>query len=321
MQEMAMSHFPQVAVIGAGTMGHGIALVYALAGCTVRLTDSHPAALERAGPLVDAALDILVDCEVVTAEAARLARGRIQTFSSLAETVEDAGLIIEAVIEDRDIKQALFVELDRLAPADAIIASNTSNLDIFPLVPKHRLPRTLIVHWYAPAYIVDLVDIVGNADTEPSIIENMRAFLTAAGKKPVVLKRFIAGYIANRLQSAWTREVFWLIEQGVAEPADIDAAIKYGLAQRMALLGHAMKSDFGGLALTRRMLADSDYAPPPPRRNFDFLDQMVAKGHTGVMAGRGFYDYGERSPKEILAERDRRLIALKRAVSKIEGDL
>ncbi len=314
-----MPRFPDVAIIGAGTMGHGIALVHALAGCSVRLTDSNQAALDKAGGLVDAALHILVDCGVVTTDAASQARSRIRTLRTLEETVVGASLIIEAVIEDRDIKQKLFAELDRLASDDVIIASNTSNLDIFPLVPERRLPRTLIVHWYAPAYIVDLVDIVGNPATEPWIIEDMRAFLSAAGKKPIVLKRFIAGYIANRLQSAWTREVFWLIEQGVAEPADIDAAIKYGLAQRMALLGHAMKSDFGGLALTQRMIADSDYAPPPPRRNFEFLDQMVAQGHTGVMAGRGFYDYGDRSPQEILAERDRRLIALKRAVSEIEN--
>lgn len=311
--------YDNVAIIGAGTMGHGLALVHALGGARVTVTDVDPATLAGAAGRIRSAVQVLAECGEIDANTPDPLT-RIRFVPTLAEAVADADLVVEAAVEDPVAKRSIFSELDRLAPRTVVIASNTSGLDIFPLVPAGRLGRTLIVHWYAPPYIVELVDIVGSPETPPDLIESVRAFVAGLGKRPVVLSRFVPGYVANRLQAAWTREVLWLMEQGIAGPAEIDAAVRHGLAGRMALLGHVMKSDFGGLKLTQRLLANGSYEFPPPVDRYDILDRLVDAGRTGVLAGKGFYDYGGRPAAELVADRDRRLIALKRAANAIVAD-
>ena len=170
--------------------------------------------------------------------------------ATVAETLERAELIVEAITEQPEAKRALYAEIDALAPTDAIIASNTSALDIFPLVPERRQPRTLIAHWYSPPYLVDLCDIVGSERTDPAsdrhgACDRCRRW----ARSPVVMKKFIPGYIANRVQGAIWLEVTMLLDEGYATAADIDDAIIHGLALRMPILGHLAKADFMGLML------------------------------------------------------------------------
>jgi len=151
----------RVAVLGAGTMGHALALVFALGGHQVRLTDNNPETLRRAQGLMEKALATLAEAGEAPEgwTSAHLAQA-ITRHGDLRECVDGAELIVEAVVENPDVKRKLYGELDRLAPAEAIIASNTSYLDIFPLMPAARQKKTLIAHWYTPPYLVDLVDIV-----------------------------------------------------------------------------------------------------------------------------------------------------------------
>jgi len=312
------AQFKDVAVIGAGTMGHGIALMHALGGCKVRLQDNDPAVQTRAPGMIADAAAMLVESGTVTADAADAARRRITMVERLPETVTGADLVVEAVFEDPAIKRTVFAEIDKVARDDVVIASNTSGLDIFPLVPKRRAKRTMIVHWYVPAYVIDLVDVVGSPDTDPALLEGMRDFLTGLGKRPILLKRFIVGYIANRLQEALSREMYRLLDEGYATPQDIDDSVKYGLAERMALYGHLMKSDYAGLPLLQKVLANKTYEFPPLRDRCDTMDRLVAAGKIGVMSGAGFFDYGGKKPAELLRERDRKLLALKKAIRAIE---
>lgn len=305
----------QVAVVGAGTMGHGLALVFALGGHPVRLTDSDPAALERAGALMGSALATLREGGEVeaswTAEKLAAAARRCPT---LAETVADAGFVIEAIVEQPEAKRGVFAEIDELTPADAIIASNTSYLDVFPLIPDRRQERALIAHWYTPPYLIDLVDVVGGPSTDPAVIACVRDMVAALGKAPIVLKRFVSGYVANRIQSAIALEVDRLLDEGYATPRDVDDAVIHGLALRLPILGQLAKADFTGLALIRDVLANRTYEPPPVRGRSDLLDKLVAEGRTGVNAGRGYFDWGGRDPAELFRERDRKLLGLKRAL-------
>ncbi len=312
-----------VAVIGAGIMGHGLALVFALGGHPVRLTDSLPEARERAPGLMASALDTLREAGEVDATwtAARLAEA-VRVRDTLAETVEGADLVIEAIIEQPEAKRALFAELDPLLGPETVLASNTSYLDVFPLIPAARQRQALIAHWYTPPYLVDLVDIVPGPQTDPRFVEEVRAMVAALGKVPIVLKRFVSGYIANRVQSAITLEVLRLLDEGVASPREIDDAIIHGLSLRLPILGHLAKADFTGLDMVRRALANRMYDPPPVRGRSDAVDALCAQGRTGVMAGSGFFDWGGRSPAELFRERDRRLLALKkafRAIGPLEG--
>jgi 3-hydroxybutyryl-CoA dehydrogenase len=307
-----------VAVLGAGTMGHALTLVFALGGHKVRLTDSNPATLARAQGLMEKALETLVAAGEAPAgwTSAHLAQA-LTRHADLAETVDGAELIVEAIVEKPDAKRTLYAQLDAVAPKDAIIASNTSYLDIFPLMPAARQKRTLIAHWYTPPYLVDLVDIVGGPETDPACIETVRDICAAMGKQPIVMRKFVPGYIANRLQSAIGLEVQKLLDEGVATAEEIDAAIIHGIALRLPILGVLAKADFTGLPMMQDALRNKMYTPPEVRGKSDALDAAVAAGRTGVMAGAGFYDWKGADPAALFEARDRRLLALKQALRRI----
>ena len=175
----------------------------------------------------------------------------------------------------------------------------------------------MIAHWYSPPYLVDLCDIVGSEQTDPAVIDAVRRLVIDMGKVPVVMKKFIPGYIANRVQGAIWLEVTTLLDEGYATPRDIDDAIIHGLALRMPILGHLAKADFMGLMLLYDGMRNGTYQPPEQRTHGTVLDALIAAGHTGVMAGSGYFDWNGRSADSLFAERDRKLLALKRALREI----
>ncbi len=307
----------KVAVLGAGTMGHALALVYALGGNEVRLTDSSMAMLEKAGGLMETALASLVEHgEAPSGCTPEWLRGQVARVPTTAEAVEDADLIVEAIVENPETKRALFEEVDRHAPPKSVIASNTSYLDPFPLIPVRRQERSLIMHWYTPPYLVDLVDIVGGPSCDPAIVAWASEVATALGKVPLVMKTFVPGYIANRIQSAIMAECFRLMDEGVATAEDIDTAVVHGIALRMPVVGVMAKADFTGLALHQHALRNATYQPPPPTTRSEVLDRLLSEGRSGVMAGAGYYEWPT-DTQGLFAARDRRLVALKKALREI----
>jgi 3-hydroxybutyryl-CoA dehydrogenase len=307
----------RVAVIGAGTMGHALALVFALGGHRVRLTDSSAETLGRAQGLMEKALATLVENGEAPTEwtSAHLAQ-MVTRHADLAETVDGAELIVEAIIEVPEAKRTLYQQLERMAPKDAVIASNTSQLDVFPLIPESLQSRSLIAHWYTPPYLVDLVDVIPGPKCYPALVDKVHAMLAEMGKQPLRLRKFVPGYVANRIQGAIGAEVQYLLEEGVASAEEIDAAIIHGLALRLPILAVFAKADFTGLALSQAILANGSYTPPPPRRKSAALDKLVAEGRTGVLAGAGYYDWNEDAGK-LFETRDKKLIQLKQALREI----
>lgn len=307
-----------IAVVGGGLMGHGIALVLALGGHAVRITDTRPETRAAVPGLMESALATLREAGAAPEgwDAGRLARA-VRVAAALDDTVAGASLVIEAITENPEAKRALFADLDRLCPPGTVIASNTSYLDVFPLIPAGRQARALVMHWYTPPYIIDLVDVVPGPETLPDVLEAMRALVVGLGQVPIVLKRFVPGYVANRIQSAISAEVYKLLDEGVASPREIDDAVIHGLSLRIPILGHLAKADFTGLELAQRALTNASYAPPPARTNSETLDALCAEGRTGVMAGKGYFDWGGREPAELFRERDRKLLALKKAMAGI----
>jgi 3-hydroxybutyryl-CoA dehydrogenase len=312
-----------VAVVGAGLMGHALALVFALGGHKVRLTDNNTEALQRAPGLMATALETLSAAGEAdgTWNKKRLANA-VTCVPSLAEAVQGATLVIEAVVERPDAKRALYTQLATMMEPDAILASNTSNLDIFPLVPEALKPRTVIAHWYTPPYLCDLVDLCPGPGTEPGVLETVRDIVAAMGKAPVVFKQMVQGYVANRLQAAMQLEVYRLLDEGLVTPKDIDESVLHGLALRIPILGIMAKADFTGLLLMQQGMKNRSYTPPVPRDHSETLDALIAERRTGVMSGKGYFDWGDRSPEELFQERDRKLLALKqalRAIGPMEG--
>ncbi|HUB46819.1 MAG TPA: 3-hydroxyacyl-CoA dehydrogenase family protein [Acetobacteraceae bacterium] len=307
-----------VAVVGAGLMGHALALVFALGGHQVRLTDSNAETLERAPDLMATALTTLAEAGEVDAawNRQRLSQA-VRCMPALADTVTGAKLVVEAIIERPDTKRALYGQLEALIDADAILASNTSNLDIFPLVPEGLQRRTIIAHWYTPPYLCDLVDLCPGLHTDPAAITTVRDMVKAMGKAPVVFKQMVQGYVANRLQAAMQLEVYRLLDEGLVTPQDIDDSVIHGLALRIPILGIMAKADFTGLLLMQQGMRNRSHTPPQPRDHSETLDALIAAGRTGVMSGKGYFDWGERSPEDLFQERDKKLLALKQALRKI----
>ena len=308
----------EIAVIGAGLMGHALALVFALGGHQVRLTDNNPETLARAPNLMAAALATLTEAGEADAswDRQRLSTA-VRCEPTLDATVKGAAIVVEAVLERPDVKKSLYLQLEALMEPEAILASNTSNLDIFPLVPPGLAKRTIIAHWYTPPYLCDLVDLCPGPETNPAAVETMRGIVAAMGKAPVVFKQMVQGYVANRLQAAMALEVYRMLDEGLVTPKDIDDSVIHGIALRMPILGIMAKADFTGLLLMQQGMKNRSYTPPVPREQSETLDALIAEGRTGVMAGQGYFDWGDRSPEELFQERDRKLLALKQALRKI----
>ncbi|MCR9177035.1 MAG: 3-hydroxyacyl-CoA dehydrogenase family protein [Alphaproteobacteria bacterium] len=311
----------RVAMIGAGLMGHGLALVHAAGGCSVKITDLSAEKLASGMGLIESALGTMVEADALAADEVPAILGRITPVASLAETVADADLIVEAVVENAEVKRQVFTEIDAAAPSDAVVASNTSHLDVFPLIPDARQRRCLITHWYTPPYIIDLVDLAPGPQTEPEVMSAAQALYDGMGKKPVRFEKFIPGYVANRLQAAMGLEITLLLDEGWASAEAIDDSIKYGLALRMALMGALMKADFTGLDMMRRAMANGMYTPPVPTGRSATLEGLIAEGKQGVMNGGGYFDYGDMRPEDLFRNRDIGLLKLKATVDQVETEV
>lgn len=310
-----------ISVLGAGLMGHGLAVVFALGGCKVMLHDVSEDALTRAQKLITEVFLTLAEAGVIdSGGSAPILKDRIIFASDLAVAVAQADFIVEAVTEDAEVKRSLFSELDIHAPLTALWASNTSSLNVFDLLPARRQAKSLITHWYSPPYIVDLVDVVPGSETEPEALAAVKEFLERLGKKPIVLSKFINGFIVNRLQAALNLEMCFLLDKGYATPEQIDEAVKSGLGLRMPLLGILRKADYTGLELIQSLLANKTYVPPQGLERSQTLDELIRIGRTGVMAGKGFFDYGGRSTQALFRERDLKLLALRKFLQEL-GDL
>jgi 3-hydroxybutyryl-CoA dehydrogenase len=305
-----------VAISGAGTMGHALALVHALGGCEVRIHDIHQASLDTASKRIAQAFELLNEAGEISTKFKSMADLPITMSTDLGVAVAHADIFVEAAAESQEVKRLVFDEADRLCPLNCILTSTTSMLDVFPFIAPRRLPRFCVVHWYSPPYIIDLVEIAPGPETDPAVPDMLCKLYSGMGKKPVVFDRFFPGYVANRVQVAITREIMSILDEGLATPAQIDDSLRHGIALRMALLGHLMRSDFTSLKLVQAIQATmSDRVPVPDSY---LLHELVSQGHDGVSTGQGFFNYAGRSPADLCKERDRKLLAMKKALRCIE---
>jgi 3-hydroxyacyl-CoA dehydrogenase len=305
-----------VAVVGAGVMGHGIAQLYALAGFPVSLYDIREEYLDGAFRAMEDSLSLLVKEEFVTEARKKEALRRVSRTTDLEAAVKEADFITEAIPEVLEMKWELFERLERLAKPDAIIASNTSTLPISKMAKHSATPhRMIITHFFNPAQLVPLVEIVKHEKTAGTVVETTTELMRKIGKHPVLLKKEVPGFIANRLQAAIVREAFYLLNEGVADARDIDAAITAGPGFRWAFIGPIETADFGGLDTWKRVI--DNLAPELDKRESapERIAESVREGNLGTKTGKGIYSYSDVSVPEKIRERDTnfiRLLKLKR---------
>jgi len=284
----------RVAVIGAGTMGAQIAQQTALHGFTVRLFDNEPTQLDQAVASNRMHLLRRLEKGKLGAAEAEQALARVIPCDTLLSAAGDADLVIEAVVEDVDVKRMTFAELDRLAPSTAILATNSSTITVSEITAD--LPgckRTLALHFFNPVLVMRLVEIAPAPYTDPTFLIAAEQFTRAIDREPVVMQQEVTGLLVNRVLWALRREAMRLADNGYAEPQEIDRAIKLGLNHPM---GPFELADFNGLdvvlrAQSHRFARSGDEADRPSR----ILEALVEQGHLGRKSGRGFYDYVEQN--------------------------
>jgi 3-hydroxybutyryl-CoA dehydrogenase len=298
----------RVAVVGAGTMGPGLAQVFAAAGHTVSLFSRTAETLEKALSVVAANLRTSVRHGLLEDADVPAVLARIAPTTSLVEAADGASLVVESTAEDLEVKRGVFAELDVRCPGDALFTSTTSYLDIYRVVPARRLPTTVIAHWFAPPHVVPLVEVVKGEQTSDETVSLVVSVLERLGKTPVVMDRFVPGYCVNRLLRSIGREVFYLLDNGYLTPEQLDAAVKASLVPRALVLGFVQRYDFTGLDLSLANLGNPDYVEPAHDDAPRSLVDRVERGDLGVKSGRGFFDYSGRDLEDVLSERDDALI-------------
>jgi 3-hydroxyacyl-CoA dehydrogenase len=237
-----------------------------------------------------------------------------------AENIKGANFIMETIVENKDAKIELFKQVEGCVGKDVIIASNTSGLDVFSLVPESILPQMMIAHWYAPAQHIPLVEVVKGAQTPDEYAKITVDLLEKCGKTAVLMKKFIRGYIANRMQMCLNVEVFNLLDNGYCTPEDIDKAVKASFIPRAVVLGICKRIDFGGLDMTANNYKNKSYTSPPPIDMPSSLAEHIEKGELGIKSGKGFYDYTGVDKQALIAKRDKQLFEIFKVTKKLMDD-
>lgn len=306
---MKVEQIKKMGVIGAGTMGHGIAQAYAQAGYAVAITDAAPQALAGVKDRIRSNLETIARGGLLASGEIEPVLDRITVVDNLAETVCGADFVTEAVIEDVDLKTDIFQEMEKHCQPETILASNTSSFPMTRISSRMKNPeRAIITHWSNPPYLIPLVEVVLGEKTAEDTFDATYRLLEQVKKVPVRLQKEVTGFIMNRIQTAMNREVYHLLEMGVASAEDIDRAVVTSIGFRLATLGPLVIRDLAGLDVTCKvdetLLTEINSSPQVNR----LLKEMVERGDLGAKTGKGFFTYTPESLAELIRERDQKFI-------------
>jgi 3-hydroxybutyryl-CoA dehydrogenase len=298
----------RAAVIGAGTMGEGIAQSLAEAGLAVRLVDLQDQALERCRRQISVNLNQARTHGLVVDVRAVLDRIEFVRTDDVVSHARDCELVVETAPEAPELKRRLFAALDVL-PASVLLASNTSSMTMSSICAEMRTAyRAIGLHYFNPAHIIPTVEVHRGRATTDETVSRAIALLRRTGKIPLVVHKEIPGFVVNRLTGALSREIAHLLDEGVVEPAELDAAVKGSLGFRLAWVGPMEGADFVGLDTDARV-STAMFGQLSNRTEPSVgLLEKVREGQLGVKSGRGWYDYSGTSREELLTKRNAKLL-------------
>lgn len=296
----------RIAIIGGGLMGAGIAQVFAQAG--------HPVAIYEPQPEARATVRERIRAGLTQIGADAVACERVAVTDEMAEAVADADFVTEAAPEKLPLKQAIFADLVRLAPRHAILASNSSVIPAGAIAGDLPTAERIVgTHWWNPAPLIPLVEVIQAVGTNDATIAATMALLTSVGKRPAHVRKDLPGFVANRLQHALWREAIAMVAEGVCDAATLDACVKDSFGRRLAVLGPLENADLIGLDLTldihRTIIPELDRHAGPHA----FLEEQVAAGRLGMKTGAGFRGWTDAEAAKLRADLSAYLVAADKA--------
>jgi 3-hydroxybutyryl-CoA dehydrogenase/5-formyl-3-hydroxy-2-methylpyridine 4-carboxylate dehydrogenase len=305
-----------LAVIGAGTMGPGMAAICASHGCQVRLHDTRPEALERARATVKTIYTVLSEEGSLTAEQVEQGHSQLEYTLDLAHALAGAEFVIESVPEQAEIKQAVFRALEDHVSDTTILASNTSGIPIGRLAEVCRHPERVVgMHWSNPPHIIPVIEVVCAAQTAPETVAATHALAERLGMLPVTVQRDVPGFVENRILYAIMREALHLLDTGVASAEAIDAIVKWGVGFKLSVIPPLELLDVAGLdiydSVARYLNADlNGSAAVSPT-----IGERVARGELGIKTGKGLFEYQPQELPGLVRRRMRLLLDVKKALT------
>jgi 3-hydroxybutyryl-CoA dehydrogenase len=300
----------KVAIFGAGTMGPGLAQVFATAGYDVTMYSRKAETLDKAMSVAKSNLATFAENGLLAESAVPGVLGRIKTTQSVEEAGNDADFVIESIAEKMDAKKVLYEELDGICPERTVLTSNTSYLNVYEVMPAGRLPQTVIAHWFAPPHIVPLVEVVKGPKTSQETVDFVVELLKKVDRVPTVLEKFVPGFCINRFLRIIGREIFFLLDNGYMTAEQLDLAVKASIIPRAMVLGFVQRYDFTGIDLSYGNLQNKDFIEAPIDNNPKSLVELMERGELGVKTGKGFFDYSDRPLEQVLKQRDAAMIGV-----------
>jgi len=300
-----------VAVLGLGTMGHGIAQVFATAGFRVRGFDEVAAARDSLHGRCRENLRAMEEAGMPGIKNIPAILSRMKVFDSIEEAVEGCQFVLEVVKEDLATKQKLFAFLEKRVDPSTILASNTSTFPMSKIAARLAYPgRCVDMHWFNPSHIVPVVEIIPGKKTSPETVASTMDLSRRLGKTPVLLRKELPGFIVNRVQAAMIREVWDLWQSGVASAEDIDLAVSGTMGFRLSAIGPLQVCDFGGLdvwsTLYKQLTPQIASGSQVPKK----IQQLVDAGNFGAKSTKGIFDYTPESLEKLRVMRDSRFLEL-----------
>lgn len=301
----------RIAVVGAGTMGCGITALFAQGGFPVVLTDTNPDVLEDAIPRIQAATEVCRDHGLIGAVEANAVPERITLAHALADAAHHADFVVEAVVEDLEVKREVLRQIETYCPPRAVIASTTSSFRVADMaVDSNRADRFLVTHFWNPPYIIPVVEVMPGRSTSAGSVRTTIELLEAVGKRPVLVRRDVAGFVGNRLQHALRREAIAIVADGIAAPEDVDLIARLSFGLRLPVVGLLETVDLGGLDLT---LAIQSYLLPELDRSTEprsLIRDKVTRGELGAKTGQGFYLWPPGRAADVRRQHDEALLKM-----------